>query len=252
MEKILFTLLMGLLCSAPGLAPSAQPDANSVNPQTANQYCVLPQPPSESLISLIPAALVSNSTLAQLTGQPCYGSEKVLPPAQLESKKLRTARAKKDYSLKGHTSGNKNVDALIIASAARNQLDPVLLYAVIQQESAFNSRAVSPKGARGLMQLMPATATRFGVRNVFNPQQNIEAGARYLRFLLDTFEGDLSLALAAYNAGEGNVRKYMGQMPPFRETINYVSEIRRRYETINSLPLQTAVQSVAGFPEMGQ
>lgn len=86
------------------------------------------------------------------------------------------------------------------------------------------------------MQLVPATATRFGVQDIFDPQQNIEAGARYLRLLLDTFNDDVSLALAAYNAGEGNVKKYGGQIPPFPETIKYVSQVRERYDSINNSP----------------
>jgi soluble lytic murein transglycosylase-like protein len=90
------------------------------------------------------------------------------------------------------------------------------------------------------MQLIPATAARFGVRNIFDPQQNIEGGARYLRLLLDTFEGDVSLALAAYNAGEGNVEKYNRQVPPFGETVKYVSAITQCYEATNGALLQTA------------
>jgi len=134
--------------------------------------------------------------------------------------------------LKGRTTGDPDLDALIVASAVRNKVDPALLYSMMKQESSFNSRAVSPKGAGGLMQLMPETAARFGVRNVFNPAQNVEAGARYLRFLLDTFGGDVSLALAAYNAGEGNVRKYGKSIPPYPETKKYVSQIRQRYHGI--------------------
>jgi soluble lytic murein transglycosylase-like protein len=136
--------------------------------------------------------------------------------------------------LKGKTTGNPKHDALIVSSAIRNKIDPALLYSMMMQESAFNARAVSPKGAGGLMQLMPETAARFGVRNVFNPAQNIEAGARYLRFLLDTFNGDVSLALAGYNAGEGSVRKYGRSVPPYPETKKYVSKIRQRYEGICS------------------
>jgi len=134
--------------------------------------------------------------------------------------------------LKGQTTGDSKLDALIITSAVRNKVDPALLFSVMKQESAFNNHAVSRVGARGLMQLMPETATRFGVRNVFNSAQNVEAGARYIRFLLDNFGGDVSLALAAYNAGEGTVRKYGKSIPPYPETVKYVSRIRQRYEGI--------------------
>src|SRR5207253_10750513 len=99
-------------------------------------------------------------------------------------------------------------------------------------ESSFKSRAVSPKGARGLMQLMPFTALRYGVTNIFDPKQNIEGGARYLRFLLNHFDGDVNLALAGYNAGEGAVEKYGWRVPPYSETQEYVRRISRRYSLL--------------------
>lgn len=132
-------------------------------------------------------------------------------------------------SLDGFTTGNPKIDELIVAASGRNKVDPVLLYAIMHRESAFNPRAMSYKGARGLMQLMPGTAARFGVRNIFEPSQNIEGGARYVRFLLDLFEGDVALTLAGYNAGEGAVQKYDNQVPPYRETQDYVRLIGARY-----------------------
>jgi soluble lytic murein transglycosylase-like protein len=102
----------------------------------------------------------------------------------------------------------------------------------MHQESSFKLRAISPKGARGLMQLMPGTASRFGVANIFDPKQNIEGGARYLRFLLDRFDGDINLALAGYNAGEGAVEKYGWRIPPYSETQEYVRRISRRYNLL--------------------
>ncbi|HZS08790.1 MAG TPA: lytic transglycosylase domain-containing protein [Blastocatellia bacterium] len=140
----------------------------------------------------------------------------------------------------GLTTGDQGIDAMVVSAAARNGLDPALIYSVMLQESAFKQRAVSPKGASGLMQLTPATAARFGVRNIFDPQQNVEAGARYLRFLLNTFHGDVSLALAAYNSGEGTVKKYGQSIPPYRETIKYVSQIRQRYQNICMPPGMSA------------
>jgi len=113
--------------------------------------------------------------------------------------------------------------------AAQNDLRPELLHAVIQVESNYNPNAVSPKGALGLMQLIPATARRFGVDNVFNPLDNIQGGAKYLKYLLDLYNGDYPLALAAYNAGEGAVAKY-GGVPPYRETQNYVQSVAKRIE----------------------
>lgn len=116
--------------------------------------------------------------------------------------------------------------APIIESAARKYGVPVeLICGVILQESGGNARAVSSAGARGLMQLMPQTARRFGVSNSFDPVQNIHGGARYLRFLLDRFGGNLELALAGYNAGEANVEKHGNRVPPFRETRAYVPNV---------------------------
>lgn len=113
-------------------------------------------------------------------------------------------------------------------AARRFDVDPELVRAVIATESNFDPRAVSPKGARGLMQLMPATAARFGVKNSFDPHQNILGGVQYLRYLLDLFGGDLVLALAAYNAGEGLVQD-LGRVPNFQETRNYVDRILTQY-----------------------
>ena len=128
------------------------------------------------------------------------------------------------------TTGNPKYDALIAQSAARHGVDPNLIVAVMRQESGFNSRALSYKGASGLMQLMPATARRFGVTNIFDPAQNIEGGTRYLRFLLDTFNGDVKLVLAGYNAGENAVVNSGYRIPRYRETQNYVRSISARYD----------------------
>jgi hypothetical protein len=133
-------------------------------------------------------------------------------------------------SLEGFSTGDASVDRFVVESGTRNGVDPVLLYAIMHRESSFRRMAVSPKGARGLMQLMPGTAARFGVSNIFDPRQNIEGGARYVRFLLDTFGGDVRLALAGYNAGEGAVMKYGNRVPPYSETQEYVRRIYERYE----------------------
>jgi len=132
-------------------------------------------------------------------------------------------------SLDGFSTGDANVDRFIVESGTRHGVDPVLLYSIMHRESSFKRFALSPKGARGLMQLMPATAARFGVKSIFDPQQNIEGAARYVRFLLDKFDGDVRLTLAGYNAGEGAVMKYGYRVPPYRETQEYVRRITERY-----------------------
>jgi soluble lytic murein transglycosylase-like protein len=134
--------------------------------------------------------------------------------------------------LRGYTTGSTQIDNYLIDSGIRNGIDPLLLYSIMHQESSFKSYAISPKGARGLMQLMPGTAMRYGVTNIFDPRQNIEGGARYVRFLLDLFDGDVNLTLAGYNAGEGAVQKYGWQIPPYSETQEYVRRISRRYSLL--------------------
>jgi soluble lytic murein transglycosylase-like protein len=116
----------------------------------------------------------------------------------------------------------------LVAEAAKNfDVSPLLVDSVIQVESNYNPFAVSPKGAQGLMQLMPGTAQRFGVKDSFDPKQNIEAGVRYLKFLQDTFQDD-RLAIAAYNAGEKAVAKYK-DVPPYAETVSYVAKVGKKY-----------------------
>jgi soluble lytic murein transglycosylase-like protein len=123
-------------------------------------------------------------------------------------------------------------DELVRASAARNGLDPFLVHAVIRAESAYEPRAISRKGAVGLMQLMPRTALRYGVADPFDPAQNIEAGTRYLRDLLGLFECELALALAAYNAGESAVLRSGRRIPPYAESERYVRRVTQLYESL--------------------
>lgn len=118
----------------------------------------------------------------------------------------------------------------VIAAAKETSLDPALIHAVIATESKHNPRAQSNKGAFGLMQLMPATARRFNVKDRNDPKQNIVAGAKYLRELLTLYKGDLKLTLAAYNAGPGAVKKYSNQIPPYRETMHYVPKVLKYYQ----------------------
>ena len=124
-------------------------------------------------------------------------------------------------------------DKLIVEAAKHFDVDAALVSAVIKAESDFNPRETSHKGARGLMQLMPATAERFGVSNSYDPVANVYAGTRYLHWLLDTFEGNADLAVAAYNAGEGAIWKYNG-VPPYRETVNYINRIAKHLRAIET------------------
>jgi len=127
------------------------------------------------------------------------------------------------------TTGNTGLDQLIAHSASDHAINPLLIYLVMREESGFNHRAVSRTGARGLMQLMPATARRLGVRNIHDPVENVEAGARYLKSLIELFKGDVNLALAAYNAGEEAIIRHGYRVPPYRETQNYVRRINAAY-----------------------
>jgi hypothetical protein len=127
------------------------------------------------------------------------------------------------------TTGSAGLDSIIRQNGARHGVDPYLVFCVMEHESHFNSRAVSPVGARGLMQLMPGTAARFGVRNPHDPAQSVAGGTRYLKELLRRFNGRVDLVLAGYNAGEGNVMRFGYRVPPFRETRNYVRRVGARY-----------------------
>ena len=127
------------------------------------------------------------------------------------------------------STGNGRVDGLIRYYANQNGIDPYLVYCLMSQESKFTSSATSPKGAMGLMQLMPGTAARYGVTNPYDTAQSIMCGTRYLKDLLTMFNGRIDLALAGYNAGEGAVIKYGYTIPPYDETRNYVKLIVKRY-----------------------
>lgn len=143
---------------------------------------------------------------------------------------------------RGWSTGRPRIDALIRQNGARYGVDPYLIFCVMEQESHFNSGAESPKGARGLMQLMPGTAARFGVRHSFDPAQNIAGGTRYLKQLMGKFNGRVDLVLASYNAGEGAVVRFGHRVPPYRETRNYVKRISLRYRQVKTpTPARNAI-----------
>jgi soluble lytic murein transglycosylase-like protein len=129
----------------------------------------------------------------------------------------------------------EQIDALVQQNADIWQVDPALIKSVIANESSFNANAQSPVGAQGLMQLMPETAASLGVKNPFDPAQNVAGGTRYLRSLLDRFKGDTRLAVAAYNAGPGAVEKY-GDVPPYAETQSYVKNVLGSLDQYRSQP----------------
>jgi soluble lytic murein transglycosylase-like protein len=128
-------------------------------------------------------------------------------------------------------------------------LDPNLILAIIQTESNFNPRARSPKNAQGLMQLIPSTAARFGIRNTADPVQNLHGGMAYMRWLLSFFQGDLRLSLAGYNAGERAVEKYLG-VPPYRETQNYIRKVIRAYGRDTHPPIEPVVEPSRFIPSL--
>jgi hypothetical protein len=149
----------------------------------------------------------------------------------IEREALETLAESDSTSIKarGWTTGNAKIDNLIKHNGATYGIDPYLIFCVMEQESHFNARALSPKGARGLMQLMPGTSARFGVRRPADPAQNIAGGTRYLKQLMGQFHGRIDLVLASYNAGEGAVLRFGGKVPPYRETRAYVKRISYRY-----------------------
>jgi soluble lytic murein transglycosylase-like protein len=129
---------------------------------------------------------------------------------------------------RGHQASQEEIDSSIVMAAARHNVDPNLVRAVVKVESNFNSNAVSRKGAMGLMQLMPQTARSLNVKNPFDPAQNVDAGVRHLKSLLESYGGDVNLTLAAYNAGSGAVARSAG-VPHYAETQNYVRRITNLY-----------------------
>ncbi|MEK6568708.1 MAG: lytic transglycosylase domain-containing protein [candidate division NC10 bacterium] len=170
---------------------------------------------------------IDENGVARFTNAPTTPDYRLLQPGVLPSASRLTA---------------SSIDGLIEAFAAEHSIDSALIRAVIRAESNFNHRAVSRKGAQGLMQLMPATIWRLSVGDAFDPHENIGAGVRYLRKLLDQFQGDLTLALAAYNAGENAVLRYSG-VPPYQETREYVRKVLSLYRRTRGEPSRIRVAS---------
>ena len=228
------TVLVIALASLPAFAQSANYSIDNFDIRNGVQV-QQPQASSQkapSKLGRTKKSSASKQTAISETRTADSGTSLVKPTVMFTESTMNPASAVNLSSLRGYTTGSAQVDGYLIQSGTSNGVDPLLLYSVMHQESSFKSHAISPKGARGLMQLMPGTAARYGVTNIFDPKQNIEGGARYLRFLLDHFDGDLNLALAGYNAGEGAVEKYGWSVPPYSETQEYVRRISRRYSLL--------------------
>ena len=220
------TALMVLTCTSAAVAQSVNYSFDNFDTRNGVQVQVEPAKPV-----VVNARKGSRSKkLGTISPVSSAGAQSMVQPTILSVNSFNGSGLAS--SLRGFTTGYAEVDGYITESAQRNKLDPLLLYSIMHQESSFKRRAISPKGARGLMQLMPVTAARFGVSNIYDPKQNIEGGARYVSFLLNRFNGDLSLTLAGYNAGEGAVDKYGWRIPPYAETQEYVRRISRRYNLL--------------------
>ncbi len=181
------------------------------------------------LPAVVICTLVSSPAAAQIYSWRGADGQLILSDKPRDGEGQPTYAVHGAASMRATTPGVNNsksapFEESIVRHSRREQVAADLVRAVIQVESAFNPVAVSSKGAMGLMQLMPATAVELGVNNPFDPDQNIRGGVQYLRRLLDRYNGNVELALAAYNAGMGNVEKY-GDVPPFKETKNYVKKI---------------------------
>jgi hypothetical protein len=173
----------------------------------------------------------SQTVVSIHTDQPVasnYKEQKVINPQEIKKERL-TAKKENSLSLVSGKKAEHLYHPIIIQTSSRHQVDPAIVKAIIMAESGYNPRAISKAGAKGLMQLMPKTAQALGVENVFNPQQNISGGVRYFKQLMNRFNGDFELALAAYNAGSTTVRRYKG-VPPFKATQNYIKKVFKYYQ----------------------
>jgi soluble lytic murein transglycosylase-like protein len=212
-----------------------------------------PAPPASAAPKPLSA---KNKKLVQKTGQSAAAAKSTAPkmsvydglaqreaPRSAETMRMLMAAGS---SMKGFTTGDLTIDAYIVDSSLRYGIDPLLIYSQMHQESSFKLRATSYKGASGLMQLMPGTARRLGVTNIYDPKQNIDGGVKYMRMLLDMFGQDVNLALAGYNAGEGAVMKYGNRIPPYNETQEYVRRISARYSSITDPSFARTARRVSG------
>ncbi|QQS55385.1 MAG: lytic transglycosylase domain-containing protein [Candidatus Competibacteraceae bacterium] len=216
-------LLAGLVPVALALAGPAQADIYAfVDSNGVRHLSNVPNDPRYKLVMRTPAYSKKAAQSSSFAPSNLYSpGGKQIPQ--------RTGRASRARLSRTGENNRQRFTPDVNRIAAKYRLDPALLHAVISAESSYNPWAVSPKGAMGLMQLMPGTAERFGVNNAYDPVANMHGGARYLRWLLDHFN-DTRLAVAAYNAGEGAVQKYGNQIPPYKETQTYVDRVLSFYQ----------------------
>lgn len=205
-------------------ANSANPQLwfRSANPQYVSMiHSMLPNTQANDVITNIAVSAMSNPSMSEKDFNILINRE-----VQKEYAKMRTSNKSVVFG------GNTKYDELINQYSMMYGVDPLLIKSIIKQESGFQANARSKAGAGGLMQLMPKTAQSLGVKNVYDPQQNIAGGTKYFAMLLNQYDGNIPLALAAYNAGAGNVKKYGNKIPPFKETQNYVKNIMATYNNV--------------------
>lgn len=233
MTRFPLAALILIFLSAPAFAQSTAYSFDNFDTRNGVRVYVEPQPQVLTPRSKRSGKVAANkASVTQTAATALDDLVSTVKPTVLSYDALKQSPVNTSSPLRGFTTGSAQVDGYLVDAGTRNGIDPLLLYSIMHQESSFKSHAISPKGARGLMQLMPGTAMRFGVTNIFDPRQNIEGGARYVRFLLERFDGDVRLTLAGYNAGEGAVDKYGRQVPPYAETQEYVRRISRRYSLL--------------------
>jgi hypothetical protein len=221
-------LLAGLISMMFVLAEPARADIYAfVDSNGVRHLSNVPNDPRYKLVMRTPAYRKESARSSSFAPTNLYDSSRGSAFANPNS--YTTSRTKRARLSRVNEGNRQRFTPDINRIAAQYRLEPALLHAVISAESAYNPWAVSPKGAMGMMQLMPGTADRFGVSNPYDPVANMHGGARYLRWLLDYFN-DTRLAVAAYNAGEGAVQKYGNQIPPYRETQNYVVKVLDYYQ----------------------
>ncbi len=174
---------------------------------------------------MIPSIYEEPKTALVAAKEPELGQPEISDPLHRE---LLTDKPDQTLPIISWNSAERLFQPIVLKAANRHKVDPAMVMAIIMAESSYNPKAISKKGAKGLMQLMPTTARSLGVKDIFNPEHNINAGVRYFKKLLNQFDGDVELALAAYNAGSRKVREHRG-IPPFRATKYYIKKVIKYY-----------------------